>query len=468
MELRSDQQLLLGPEPDVLNAKQLQNVAGRKHNTHSRSINNIYEDNDESDDVIEHKVQMVGEISPWRWWALFLLSLLAVMQNIAYICLSTIDDSAKSYYNISSAQVNRLLEVAAIVWGIGVVFSQPLCDRYGLKWGVVVSMGFVAAGSVCRWLGKDSYNYLLIGQILNGLAGPVITNGPPDLAAQWFPISQRATATAIAWSCMSLGVSIAFFVVPKISPTKETVNLVMEYQAYLGIAAFVLSFTFPPPPKQPPTPSAAVVKIPFFKGILVLMKKPSFLLLGVVWGVAGGTAQTWANMIDIWLDHKYTDTEIGNLASVGTLLLVGGTLVFPLLVDVLGFQKHMKWGIFWALLAASAGVMQFSFCNYLDSGKSMSLWIGGIGYIAANFFYGAVSPLAIELGCEIAFPVGEGTAAAFFNAMFMIVNIGTTEVGNALQKNAVAANIGTVVMLAAAALFILPVRSPNSRLLLDK
>eukprot|EP00040_Diaphanoeca_grandis_P019126 m.100782 g.100782 ORF g.100782 m.100782 type:complete len:451 (+) comp27273_c0_seq2:349-1701(+) len=419
-------------------------------------------DNDDTD----HEVDTV--VSPWRWWALFLLSALATVQNIAYICISTINDDAKAYYNITNAEVNRLLEIAAIVWGVSVLGFQPFVNKFGIRWGVIISMAFVAAGSICRWLGKDSFNYLVFGQILNGLAGTVITNGPADLAAQWFPVRQRATATGLSYSCMSLGVAIGYLVVPKLAPTTDKIPLLMKYQAYLGIALLVLSFTFPRLPSLPPSQSAATKKIPFFRGFWMLMKNPNFIGLGLVWGAASGVMQTWSNMIDIFLDGKYSDDDIGNLGSVGNLALVAGAISLPALVDALGKQKQMKWFIVVALMLTSVGVFQFTYCNYLQHGKKLSIWIGGIGYIVASFFCGSISPLAIEVGCEIAHPVGEGTAGAFFNTMFMIVNIGATEVGNYMQGREVTANVGATIVFAVCMFAMMPIQSSNSRLLLDK
>jgi hypothetical protein len=36
-----------------------------------------------------------------------------------------------------------------------------------------------------------------IGQLLNGLAGPITFGAPPVLSALWFPAGQRTTATAL-------------------------------------------------------------------------------------------------------------------------------------------------------------------------------------------------------------------------------------------------------------------------------
>lgn len=49
-----------------------------------------------------------------------------------------------------------------------------------------------------------------IGQILNGLAGPVASAAPPFLSAIWFAPHERTTATAIAVMLNSLGMAVMF------------------------------------------------------------------------------------------------------------------------------------------------------------------------------------------------------------------------------------------------------------------
>ena len=54
--------------------------------------------------------------------------------------------------------------------------------------------------------------FMHIGQLFNGVGGPVSMGGPPVFSAVWFPVHQRTTATAIAASLNGLGVSIAYII----------------------------------------------------------------------------------------------------------------------------------------------------------------------------------------------------------------------------------------------------------------
>ena len=57
----------------------------------------------------------------------------------AWISFSTILDSAKTHYDITTAQTNRLVEVATIVFIPGVLVFSPLSDKFGLKVVVIGS-----------------------------------------------------------------------------------------------------------------------------------------------------------------------------------------------------------------------------------------------------------------------------------------------------------------------------------------
>ena len=60
----------------------------------------------------------------------------------------------------------------------------------------------------------------------------VISNVPPQLAAQWFPANQRATATAVAWSAQSIGVALGYLLAPTLAKTTEDIPTMMKYSSY--------------------------------------------------------------------------------------------------------------------------------------------------------------------------------------------------------------------------------------------
>lgn len=55
-------------------------------------------------------------VSVLRWVALFIFVVLSTLQNLVWICFSTILDDAKEYYNIGDPQVQRLVEISQLIF----------------------------------------------------------------------------------------------------------------------------------------------------------------------------------------------------------------------------------------------------------------------------------------------------------------------------------------------------------------
>lgn len=133
------------------------------------------------------------------------------------------------------------------------------------------------------------------------MAGPVIMNAPPQLAALWFPPHQRATATAVGWGASCIGISIGYVVGPTLAPTPDRIPDLMRVLGIMTLSLFVLSLTFPTAPAVAPSASASVDKLGFFKGLSQVMRNRSFLLLMASWSISGAVFQAWATFLDMFL-----------------------------------------------------------------------------------------------------------------------------------------------------------------------
>jgi FLVCR family MFS transporter len=51
-----------------------------------------------------------------------------------------------------------------------------------------------------------------VGQMLNGLAGPLAMAGPPAVSAVWFPPEERTRATAIGTFFAMMGTAAGFLI----------------------------------------------------------------------------------------------------------------------------------------------------------------------------------------------------------------------------------------------------------------
>eukprot|EP00729_Bicosta_minor_P003293 gene3293-28038_t len=424
--------------------------------------------------------------SSMRYWALFVFVALSVTQNIAWIAFSTILDAAEKHYDITAAQTNRLVEVATIVFIPGVFIFSPLSDKFGLKVVVIASCLCVCIGGVCRWVG-DSYTWLFIGQAFNGLAGPIIMNAPPQLAAAWFPPRHRATATAIGWSAQCIGVAIGYLIAPMLCPEPSDLPYLMKVLGYQGIALLALSFTFPSAPLIAPSASAAVEKTGFVSGLRPAAKNWSLGFAANLMNMAGSI------IIPPLVSGKYMQRRWKWIVVVlqGMAAVAVGAFTY-FLYDLYPYTNHSNQSnhsnhsnlTTYTLLDTRSGEVwgagSFdSFGPAGDDGRRGLMNVGsgldsvpagfyafGSVFCLGSFFFGGSSVIGLELASEIVFPVSEESAAAYMTLLYMVFNIATMEAGNVLSGKAI--NIGVASLLACCAAIVIPIKVGNKRMTIDE
>eukprot|EP00035_Acanthoeca_spectabilis_P002179 m.85688 g.85688 ORF g.85688 m.85688 type:complete len:493 (-) comp11408_c0_seq1:60-1538(-) len=366
-------------------------------------------------------------LSRWRWWALAVFCVMACYQNVVWISYSTIVRESTAYYGVSSAQIQNLLAVCSAIFIPAVFIISPLSDRIGLRSGVIMSSVFCAVGAVARWLGGPSYAWCFVGQTLNGLAGPVICNCPAQLASQWFPVEQRATATAIAWSAQALGTAVAYLLVPYTVKRAEDLALYNECTAFAGIAILALSCAFPPPPPLPASYSAAFAKEGFFPSAKPLWNNLSYKSLTVAWGLTTGTLVGLSTFLNIYMSTgnmagRFSDEKLGWVGFAGNCINLFGVIALPATVDALGAQRHMKWICVPLFFLCALGTVGFGF-TLCFSPPGTSVWLIAAPYMLISLIYGAVTPLCFELAAELVFPVAEESSSAWINLSYMAINV---------------------------------------------
>ena len=368
------------------------------------------------------------------------------------------------HYDINDEQTLRLVEVATVIFIPAAFLFSPLSDRLGLRAVVILSCFFIAAGGIVRWREEEGYWSLVIGQALNGLAGPVIMNAPPQLAAEFFPLRQRTTATAVAWGAQLIGVALGYAIFPRLVPTPAKIPEMNFVLAVMCLGTFAVSFTFPGKPPNPPTTSASMSKLGFFEGMVVLAGKPMYVMLAVTVGVTGGLSQGWGSFFNVFLDDQFSDKLLGNIATGCYLSSIVGTLAVGLLVDVFGLQRNLKAILVVIFVIWTALIAAFMFLVYYASWEVELYQIGAV-YISFGLINGASGPIALELAAEIAFPVAEETAASYLTIIWQVVNVIVMETFYRMDNRMI--NWVTVGGLAFCTLVLVPIKSTDARIKLD-
>ena len=134
-----------------------------------------------------------------RWLMLGVFTLNLVVSNFLWITFAPIADVLRCYYGITDEIVNTLSLVGAVLALILVMPASWLLIHYGIRFVTVLSSGLNALGGAMRVGGAGSWGFsvLISGQIVQSFCG--LTAGSFTLFSEaWFPVSERATATAVS------------------------------------------------------------------------------------------------------------------------------------------------------------------------------------------------------------------------------------------------------------------------------
>ena len=277
------------------------------------------------------------------------------------------------------------------------------------------------------------------GQVFNGIASSVTSAIPPAVSEVWFPLTERATATAIAALSAGLGSSTSFIIgplavsmpamygstillndtdIPTIQTEIRNLNLAM-----FGVCVAFLIICIAYLPAKPPTPpsfTAGCSRYDFKTGILTLIKRPTMWYLGIMYGVSTGSFGSWFSVLDLVVNPLgITQTEAGWLGFYSGIGGVIGGIAMGKVADT--FKRRMK-----ALLILNFILILIFFgwftlqCNDILPRSTTMLFVAAIG--AATFFTASI-PMFIEMACEESYPIAEGLTSGFLS---MVVNFTAT------------------------------------------
>jgi len=191
-----------------------------------------------------------------RWIMLGLFSSLSMTNAMLWITYSPITDLVTAYFGVSNFIVNFLSLMYMIVYIIFVVPASFLLDLVGLRSGVLCGTFLNTLGAWIRYAGSSSNGFPLqiFGTFLASLAQTFILGVPPKVAALWFPMEERATATALASLSNQLGIAIGFLIGPALVPNSyDMAHLFFMEAVICSVIALGILFVFRgQPPLTPP------------------------------------------------------------------------------------------------------------------------------------------------------------------------------------------------------------------------
>ena len=134
----------------------------------------------------------------YRWVILALFAFINLTIQTLWICFAPITGPAAKFYGVSNLQIGLLAMLFMIVY---VPLSIPvswMIDTLGYRKAVGIGAVLLGVFGLLRGIFAANYPMVLVMTLGLAVAQPFLLNSVSTVAARWFPIEERATASGLA------------------------------------------------------------------------------------------------------------------------------------------------------------------------------------------------------------------------------------------------------------------------------
>ncbi|KAI0632840.1 MFS general substrate transporter [Trametes polyzona] len=274
-----------------------------------------------------------------RWVGLCAIVLLNIVSGMVLVWFGPIANDMVRDFGYSLNEVNWLGNVVNLIYLPSSIIVPLLYRRLGTRGTCYIgALLFILSGWI-RYVGtmrslsvSASYTFVIVGQILGGMAVPVFQIIVPSYSEKWFDLKGRTTATMIMGIANPVGNALGQLIPPLVASPRQSL-LVM---AIIFTAAAPAVFLIGNAPPTPPTFSGSQ-KHPSMSSLaralsgraaqdeytyMTMRQRIDFAIVTIVFGVMVGVVNAFTVLTAQHLEpYGYSDTVSGLMGAV--LLLVG-------------------------------------------------------------------------------------------------------------------------------------------------
>ena len=349
----------------------------------------------------------------YRWVMLGVYMFITAVNQLLWITFAAITTSATEFYGVSDLKIGILSMCFMIVYLIISIPASYFIDTYGIRAGVGIGVAFTGIFGLMRGLVPSNHNLILISQIGIAIGQPFILNAITKVAARWFPIKERATASGLGTLSMYMGIFIAMILTPFLVNWSGIRGMLIIY----GILSVVATVTFfllaRERPLTPPCHSYQEERALAIDGLKLIFRRRNFNWLMFIFFIGLGVF----NGVTTWIENiVYPRGFSSEQAGItGGLMIIGGilgALVIPMLSD---HYRRRTIFIIISLAGATISLVGITFAT--------EYWLLLVSGTAFGFFLLSSGPVGFQYGAEITYPVSEGTSNGFLILMGQISGI---------------------------------------------
>jgi len=353
------------------------------------------------------------KVYSYRWVVLVGFMVAVALNQLLWITFAPITGPAAAYYGVSDLSIGLLSMSFLIAYLFVALPASWVIDTYGFR--VAVGLGAVLTGvfGLMRGLVATNYTLVLVAQIGIAIGQPFVLNAVTKVAARWFPLEERATASGLGSLAIYMGILVGLALTPFLTLQVGIQQMLLIYGVAAVAAAVVFLLVARERPATPPGPADQEERALMLDGLRQIVRQRDFQLLMLIFfiglGIFNGVT-TWIE--DIVRPRGFSITAAG---AAGGLMILGGVLgalVMPGLSD--RYRRRVPF-ILIALAGAIPGLAGVAFAR-TPAGLDAAAFLFG-------FFLLSSGPIGFQYGAEIGRPTPEGTSNGLLLLMGQISGI---------------------------------------------
>lgn len=330
--------------------------------------------------------------------------IIAVMTQVLWITFAPITSAAAQFYHTSGLMIG-LLSVSFMIVFIFVFFpSAYVIDTWGFKKAVGIGAILTAVFGLSRGIFASNFTLVLISQIGIAIGQPFVIGAITKIAARWFPIEERATASGFGTLALYLGPLLAMLITPLLV---LRIGIARMLLAYGIVSAAAAAFFLLVAREHPPTPAGPDERALMLDGLKSMLRQRDFIFLMIIFFVGLGLF----NSVSTWIEEivRPRGFSISQAGMLGGLMLLGG-IIGAVIISIISDQsRRRKPFILMALIGLIPGLMGMTYLT--------SYWLLLLSGFAFGFFLLSAGPVGFQYGAELTHPAPEGTS----NILLLVV-----------------------------------------------
>jgi len=339
-------------------------------------------------------------VSAYRWIILAAIVPIITATEMMWLSLAPISSQAAGFFKVSDMNIALFSMSYMIMYIVFAIPASWVIDRFGFRVSLTIGALLTAVFGIARACSIHNFSMVLTSQFLIAIGQPFLLNITTKVPANWFPVSERATAAGLLTMAQYVGFALALVLSPMLAARGGIPGVLWAFGLVAVVAALIaIVFTREKPPVPPPGP------VPPQEGfaltsIKALFRKRAFVLVLIVGFISIGIFNTVLTLLEsILAPRGISSMQAGVAGAVFVLAGVAGAVVLPIISDKLRRRVPM-----FVAAIALLGPLLLGF-TYLKDFNLITICAG-----LAGFFSMGVAPVLFQYGSEVAYPVREGTS----------------------------------------------------------